>query len=284
MIYKHYANLDEGQTHYRRGGSGSPLVMLHASPMSSELMVPLIGTLLDVADVIAPDTPGYGNSDPLPVEVLDEHGDLTPYVNWLADFVDSLGLGNIGLYGTATGAQIAIEFARRYPEKLDYLILDNAAHFTDQERVDIMSQYFPDISARDDGSHLNDVWTMANGIFQWFPWYAQDEAHRISDTTPPTSAVHATALAYLAAGEQYAQAYRRAFANEDATRVATIKVPVRVIRWEGSVLKKYADRYDDFDWPDNIQMQHCGPSVLQRYSAIRDVVVEAGSAAASQGS
>ncbi len=274
MISRHYATLGLGQTHYRRGGSGRPLMLLHASPMSSESMLPLMNELIGNADIIAPDTPGYGGSDSLPEEALNSCPDLTPYVTWLSGFIDSLGLATIGLYGTATGAQIAIEFARRYPDKLDYLILDNAAHFTDQERNEIMEPYFPDISAREDGSHLELIWEMASGVFQWFPWYAQDEQHRISDKPPPPSAVHAVALAYLSAGDQYAQAYRRAFQNEDASRVTEIDVPVRVVRWQGSVLKKYADRYDQFDWPPHIQMCPCGPKLSQRYSTIRHLVSE----------
>ena len=275
MIRKFYADLADGhQTHYRRAGAGSPLVLLHASPMSSALMVPLIERLSDMADVIAPDTPGYGQSDPLPPEQLEADADLTPYVNWLAEFIDSQGLDAVGLYGTATGAQIAIEFARCRPDRVRFVVLDNAAHFTGDERDAITRDYFPSIAPEADGSHLQRAWEMAYGVFQWFPWYQQDDTHRISDQAPPTAAVHATAMAYLIAGEHYAEAYRRAFNNEDASRVLDVAAPVRVIRWQGSVLKQYADRYDDFDWPPHIQMIHCGADVAERYAAIRRAVEE----------
>ena len=275
MIRKFYADLADGhQTHYRRAGAGSPLVLLHASPMSSALMVPLIERLSDMADVIAPDTPGYGQSDPLAQEQLKAAVDLTPYVNWLAKFINTMELQTVGVYGTATGAQIAIEFARRFPDRVQYVVLDNAAHFTDDERDAITRDYFPSIAPEADGSHLQQAWEMARGVFQWFPWYRQDDAHRISDQAPPAAAVHATAMAYLIAGEDYAEAYRRAFNNEDASRVLDIEVPVRVIRWQGSVLKHYADRYDDFDWPPHIQMVRCEADVAERYAAIRRVVKE----------
>lgn len=274
MIKKYYADQVQGQTHYRRAGSGRPMVLLHASPMSSELMVPLIGTLSASADVIAPDTPGYGQSDSLAESILASADDLTPYVEWLCNFLNALGLEKIGLYGTATGAQIGIEFARIYPERLDFLILDNAAHFTDDERHEMMRHYFPSVEPKSDGSHLNDVWKMAHGVFKWFPWYAQDQEHQISEADPPTPAVHATAMAYLAAGIDYAQAYKRAFNNEDASRVTEITVPTRVIRWDGSVLKKYADRYDDFDWPSNVKMCHCSGSISDRNIAILEALSE----------
>ena len=270
MILKNYANLATGQTHYRRSGSGQPVVLLHASPMSSEVMLPTIESLCDVADVISPDTPGYGQSDSLPKEMLDASEDLSVYVEWLASFLDDLGLQKISLYGSATGAQIAIEFARAYPERLTCVILDNAAHFTDQERTDIMRDYFPSIEPKADGAHLLDVWNMAGAVFNWFPWYQQDDAHRVSNVLLPPAAVHSVAMAYLSAGEDYAQAYRRAFANERAERVQEIsaQTAVYIIRFKGGVLKKYTDRFDGFSWPEHIKMVHCE----DRYATIKSLV------------
>jgi pimeloyl-ACP methyl ester carboxylesterase len=275
MISKYYANLaNNKQTHYRRSGAGKPVVLLHASPMSSALMVPMITALEHFADVIAPDTPGYGQSDTLDPKQLSDADDLSPYVSWLLEFIESLGLEKIALYGTATGAQIAIEFARTHPDKLEFVILDSSVHFSELEKQEIVSGYFPDVSPQQDGSHLQTIWNMSRGVFQWFPWYAQNEEHRVATNEPTAEAVHAMALAYLQAGSDYSQAYRRAFNNEDATRVADITIPVRVIRWAGGMLKAYSDRYDDFSWPDNVQMCHCGSAIEQRYQAIADVIIE----------
>lgn len=271
---KHFANLAVGQTLYRRAGSGQPVVLLHASPMSSSVMEPTINALSGTADVIAPDTPGYGWSDALPESVLSSSDNLSPYVEWLRAFLDDLGLDRVGLYGSATGAQIAIEFARSYPERLAFLILDNAAHFTDQERARIMRDYFPSIAPNNSGGHLQTAWEMARGVVQWFPWYQQDDEHRISELEPSPELVHNIAMAYLTAGEGYAQAYRRAFANEDARRAQEINVPTRVIRWQGSPIKQFVDRYDDFDWPSNFKMCPCGDTLDERFTTLQTVVAE----------
>jgi len=135
-----------------------------------------------------------------------------------------------------------------------------------------MDGYFPDVTPKADGSHLQQVWNMARGVFTWFPWYLQDEAHRVSDVTPPTAAVHITAMAYLEAGTDYAQAYRRAFQNERAERVQEIIVPVRIIRWAGSVLKEYSDRFDDYVWPTHIQMVQCAGDISERNAAIKKTI------------
>jgi len=274
MILKHYANLSVGQTHYRRLGTGSPIIALHASPLSSEFLVPTINALAEYADIIAPDTPGYGQSDPLSQNMLDSAEDLTPYVDWLAEFIDNLGFEKVALYGVATGAQIAISFAARYPELLDYVIMDSAAHFTEHERREIPKRYFPATLPQSDGSHLATVWKMSSGLFNWFPWYAEDEEHRIG-TDPDPRMVHAVAQAYIMSGADYAQAYSRAMSLEDANVILKVnKAQVRIIRWQGSIVKKYTDRFDQFEWPENIQMRHCGQSMNQRFSAIIDCITE----------
>lgn len=273
MIQKNYANLSLGQSHYRRAGSGPKLVLLHPSPLSSIFMEPIITCLRAHVDAIAPDTPGYGNSDPLPAPVLQADNSLAPYVAWLDEFVDHLGLEPFVLYGSATGAQVAIEFAKAYPHKVRHLILENAAHFESSEVQGFQREYFPSLATREDGGHFMQAWQIASALFQWFPWYAQDEAHRIGDAAKlPTAVIHATAMAYLVAGEDYAQAYRRAFNNERVERLTPVAVATTVLRWSGSVLKKYSDRFDEFELPSNIKMQCVQGGADARLAALQRIV------------
>ncbi len=274
MSLKYYANLDYGdeirQTHFRKSGSGFPLILLHPSPLSSSFMEPLIDLVDSMTTVFAPDTPGYGASDP-----LSEPGeDLSAYVDWLRRFMQSQGLASAGLYGSATGAQIAIQFARTFPEMTDYLVLDNAVHFSPEERAKIMAAYFPDMTPRVDGSHLQLAWDMSSRLYQHFPWFDQSEDSRVSDQVPPLDLVNATAMSYLAAGPDYARAYRAAFNNEDARNIQRVQRPVRIIRWQGSILRSHADSLDRFTWPENIRMVHCDAPVEARYAALKNVIHE----------
>ena len=268
MIKKDYINLfyqeQICQTHYRSDGSGSPLILLHPSPLSSAFMTPLIELFSNEVQVLAPDTPGYGQSDPLPRP----GDDLAPYVDWLRRVMDALGLQSAGVYGSATGAQIAIQFARAHPDRTDYLLLENAVHFENEEREWILKDYFPDMAPRPDGSHLALAWEMSSRLFERFPWFDEREEARISVNGPPVEVINATALSYLAAGKDYARAYRAAFNNEDAANMQRITVPTRVLRWQGSILKRYADRLDNFEWPDHIQMISCEATPEARFEAL----------------
>ena len=127
---KNYADIGLGdstlQIHYLRGGTGAPLILLHPSPLSASWLQPQCRALIGQFDCIAPDTPGYGGSDPLPEQPLN----LQPYVLAVASFLDALGLDRTLFYGSATGAQIAIEFAKTFPDRCDGLLLENVAFLT----------------------------------------------------------------------------------------------------------------------------------------------------------
>ena len=276
MILKNYANLDfDGavqQTHFRSGSSNveQALVLLHPSPLSSAFMAPLIDLFSDRARVLAPDTPGYGNSDPLP----EPPQDLSGYVDWLRRFLESQGLASAGIYGSATGAQIAIQFARSHPEMTDFVVLENAVHFEDEDRQRILADYFPDMTPQANGSHLNLAWEMSTQLFRRFPWFDGSDAAKVSDLDPPVALVHGTAMSYLGAGVDYARAYRAAFENEDGRNLQAITRPTRVVRWKGSILRRYADRLDRFEWPSNIRMAHCESSVEARYECLTNIIAE----------
>ncbi|MDJ0653910.1 MAG: alpha/beta fold hydrolase [Xanthomonadales bacterium] len=254
--------------HFRAAGAGPPLIMLHASPMSSAAMVPLMLALADRATVIAPDTPGYGQSDPLGMP----GDDLLPYIDALDRFRSGLGITKAGFYGTATGAQIAIEYAKTCTEHVACLILDNAADFTDDDREAIVHDYFPDLSVEDNGAHLMRLWAVARDLMLFFPWHRREPEHRLAQGAISAAASHAMARCYLEAGPDYDRAYRAAFNNEKKERLLGVTAPTTIMRWEGSILKPYTDRFDEMPWPEHFHMQHCGPAMEDRLAGLQSAV------------
>ena len=222
---------DDGEVdlHYRIGGEGPPLLLLHPSPLSSGFMVPLMLRLGAQATVMAIDTPGYGASS----AIANAAGNLSVYVGVLRKFVDRLGLARYAVYGSATGAQLAIELARADPERVSGIVLDNAASFTDDQRMAVTEGYFPDLSPRPDGSHLSSVWQIAHDSMLFFPWHKPSDDNRISPVLGPLEAMQAHAMGYLEAGSDYHLAYRAAFENERAERLAAVfSNPYMSLKWK----------------------------------------------------
>jgi len=275
MILRHYLTVgdkeheSQRQIHYRESGAGVPIILLHPSPASSVSMEPLVSLFSKRGRAIAWDTPGYGQSDKLPCNTEG----LDPYVEALNQFIAGLGLDRPVIYGSATGAQLAIEYGKAYPENTRGLLLDNAAWFYDSERDAIMESYFPDISPQEDGSHLQLVWKMATQVYRFFPWY--DSSAPVNKSVEiPLSLVHQTALDYLTAGTEYDRAYRAAFVNERPEQLRGLRIPTRLMRWQGSMLKDYTDRLDSANLPKNIKMCHADAGKDNRFLALEKSLVD----------
>ncbi|MDP4133227.1 MAG: alpha/beta hydrolase [Bacillota bacterium] len=102
-------------------GSGEPLVLLHGNGENLLYFTPQIEYFEKDYRVIAVDTRGHGKS---------ERGkapfNLSQFADDLLYLVNSLDLEKINLLGFSDGANIAIIFALKYPDKLKSLILCGA--------------------------------------------------------------------------------------------------------------------------------------------------------------
>jgi len=233
-----YTEISSGPIHYLHDGTGPPIFLLHASPMSAHSLVPLINALSSSHTVIAIDTPGYGHS----AAPARKPSHISTYSQLIHELQVRLGLSTIAIYGTATGAQIGIKYALDYPDDVAYLFLDNSAHFTEKEKKGIYASYFPDLATTEDGSHLRETWHIVDNLFQYFPWCFQEEKYKLSTPKPPIHILHRVAIDYIKSGANYDWAYRAAFAYEDRERIYELKVPTHIFRWEASILKSYTDR------------------------------------------
>jgi 3-oxoadipate enol-lactonase len=102
---------------YDDAGTGPPLVLLHAFPLDRAMWRAQLADLPDVARVIAPDLPGFGESSaaaPFTVEGV---------ADTVAAFVSALNLPKVALCGLSMGGYVALAFARKYPDKLSALVL-----------------------------------------------------------------------------------------------------------------------------------------------------------------
>jgi pimeloyl-ACP methyl ester carboxylesterase len=256
-----FIKIDGINIHYRKSGSGPVMVLLHPSPRNSKMMEPLIHLLADSFTVIAPDTPGYGYSSPLPKRA----DSLYDYVPYLHQLIKKITDQPVKLYGTATGAQLAIAYSLIYNEHVQHLYLDNAAHF-DEEACDvILKNYFIDLSPQADGSHLQKLWQHVCDGCLYFPWYDKNEANKIAAALPPAAAIQNIVNDYLLAGENYTDAYIAAFKHERAEKVQALKCSTTIFKWLGSPVLKHIKRLLEFKLPDNIKIVETAVNTKKRF-------------------
>jgi len=115
-----------------RGGTGSPMLFLHGGG-GLGIWLPAMAKLAKSFDVIAPEHPGFGESDA--PEWLDTIADLA---NFYLDFLDRLDLASVHLVGSSLGGWIATDLAVRNATRLASLTLIGAAgiHVKDVAQVD----------------------------------------------------------------------------------------------------------------------------------------------------
>jgi pimeloyl-ACP methyl ester carboxylesterase len=119
--HEDYLELDGGRVHLLRGGSGEPVLFLHAAG-GAGAWNEFLSLLSASFDVVAPDHPGFGKSDELPaVEAIDD------LVYHYLDVMDALGLDRPHVVGASFGGWIAAELAVHSPHRIGSLSLLSAA-------------------------------------------------------------------------------------------------------------------------------------------------------------
>jgi pimeloyl-ACP methyl ester carboxylesterase len=228
------------QVHYRRAGRGPAVLLLHQSPTSSRDMLDLLAAWCDAFTLLAPDTPGYGQSDPLPAATAP----LTIADLALAtgEFADAIGLRRFGIYGYHTGASIGSWLAARWPERVTAVAAHGLCRLTTAERTRILAHYLPPLVPRWDGSHLAWLWARMREQVIFFPWYEKTADARLDLPLPPPERLQPGLLDFLRAGEHYATAYRAAFESDPALVLPGLRVPLLVTTGGGDPLAAHLQR------------------------------------------
>lgn len=118
-----YVTTALGRIHFVAAGTGPALLLLASAGRSARMYRDLMERLQDRFRVIAFDTPGFGNSDPL--------GDGTSIEALAAAFLDAmtaLGHDRFSLYGLHTGNKIGAAMAVAAPERFEHLVLVGQSH------------------------------------------------------------------------------------------------------------------------------------------------------------
>ena len=116
--------MNDIQLHYIEQGQGQPLILLHGNGEDSSYFVYQISYFSRNYRVIAIDTRGHGKSPrgekPFSIRQFSED---------LKDCLEAMNIAKTILLGFSDGGNIALEFALKYPERVEKLILNGANLF-----------------------------------------------------------------------------------------------------------------------------------------------------------
>jgi pimeloyl-ACP methyl ester carboxylesterase len=203
-----FVTVDGRRVLIRRYGRGPAVLVMHGSPQSSRAVETVCQALAARGlTALAPDTPGAGASDPLP---LTEPGSAD-FAGALHRLTETLGLTRVGLYGFHTGAATAATFAALFPNATAALVCDGLPAWTEAERARFLADYLPPFKPTWDGSHMGWLWARMEAQTVFFPWHSTDPAERMAMAVSSPEHIHANAMDLLATGDAYRPVYRAAF-------------------------------------------------------------------------
>ena len=174
-----YVDTARGQMHYRRQGTGAPVLMLQILPFSAAMFEPLMEVMSKSGfDCLALDLMGYGQSDKrlAPWSVEDHAQSLDQALMALSFKPECVVSGHF------TG-MVACEFALRHPDRLGKLVLDGvplwAREIADQRLANLPVSPIWGF----EGEEIKALWASASGLMRKF-----DPALELDDRTTPLAA------------------------------------------------------------------------------------------------
>ena len=242
-IRRGYFECRYGQLHVHNSipsGGGfeeaTPLLCLHASPLSGRSFTRFLTAAGVRRSVFAPDLPGFGDSDPPTAAAgVAEHAAA------IGDFLDAMRLRQIDLLGHGFGALVAAELAATRTAQVRRLVLVSPPPAADTPEAEAPAPIA-------DGSHLLEEWRRA--------------ASYCGPGASP-ELVTAALVERLRNGTQAAAAEAAKRSYPLRTRLAAIPVPMLVVRLRDEVV---ANRGQARDLPARarlIELSERGASLFE---------------------
>lgn len=224
QIWHQYVETTRGRLHLRRAGeSGEPLLVIPTGGGSSAQFAPVVTGLAKGRRVFAVDYPGNGLSEPATGEVT-----IGTLAQDMLALLDAMDIATCDVWGSHTGAQVALEMAVIAPERIGRIVMEGPVFVSPDFQSDLLTNYFIDLAPDSWGRHVLTVWNWRRDMFMYWPWYNVDRAAARTLGVPDSGNLHLYALGILESGETYDQAYRSAFAYDTRARLRELKRPALI--------------------------------------------------------
>jgi len=212
--------------------------MVHQSPRSSAEYEPLMLHWAEHFTLIAPDTPGFGQSD-----ALGGAPEIDDVADALVQFVRALGLEKVGAYGFHSGGIILVTALRRHPELFSSVAIGGYAIWTEEERRSFGANYLPPFVPAAYGEHLTWLWNRILEQSWFFPWFDVSPGARLPGAHSSPDRVDAVVREMLDSGAAYRGGYGAVLrAPRDIPPADTITPPVLITAYDGDPLQAHLAR------------------------------------------
>lgn len=226
------------RVHYRKAGSGPPLLMVHQSPRSSAEYTALMEDWSSHFMCISPDTPGFGQSDPLPGEP-----EIEDFADAIILLLDTLGIDRCPAYGFHSGGIILMTAMKRHSHRFTGMAIGGYAIWTPEEMALFSESYLPPFLPSKYGEHLTWLWNRMLEQSWFFPWFDTRPQARLPGAHADLPRVAAAILEMLDSGHAYRAGYGAVLrATRDIPDVDADVPPCLITAFDGDPLQIHIDR------------------------------------------
>lgn len=118
------SKVDSYTLHYRIGGSGPILLMLHVMTLTSEQWAPFAKDFTDSYSVVIANLPGHGGSSPFP-----DAFSFAKSAKLIHRLLNELGAKQAYGIGHSAGGMTLLHMATQQPKRLKSMVLVDAPHY-----------------------------------------------------------------------------------------------------------------------------------------------------------
>lgn len=225
-IERRFIDIGARRVHYRVHGSGPPVLMVHQSPRSSAEYARLMLDWGRHFTLIAPDSPGFGQSDPLPIE----RPEVEDFADAAVSVLDALGIERAGAYGYHSGAITLVTAAKRHPHRFAAVAANGYAVWSEEDKRTLGERYLPPLLPQPYGEHLVWLWNRILEQSWFFPWYDARPQARLSVAHADPVATQAIVMEMLESGDHYRRGYGAMLrANRDVPAPGAPTPPTAIV-------------------------------------------------------
>ncbi len=230
MMRRSYAQTARGPMHFAEAGSGEVVLLMHATPRSHRYFRHVLPLLAPRFRAIAVDTPGFGNSHPLPASPS-----IRSIAECFVEFLDALGVRRAHLVGLHTGNKIAAALAADWPSRVDSVVVVGQTHSLildkggrDEAIRHIVDHYFPKYGDSADGAHRIRQWAAVHAEVQAL-WWPQPLRTAASVQAADVENAEMQVLDYLQGWRSIVPAYEAIFAFDMEDALRRMEAPALVL-------------------------------------------------------
>ncbi|MEX0829250.1 MAG: alpha/beta fold hydrolase [Nitrospirales bacterium] len=137
---------------YTDQGNGTPIVFIHAFPLSKTMWQPQVDALKDTYRVVTVDLGGHGESD-----IVLWNDTLDGYAKGVIHLLDHLGIAQAVFVGLSMGGYTLFSIYRHYANRVKAMVLADTRAQADSEEGKAGRHSMADVAFKDGASSIADI-------------------------------------------------------------------------------------------------------------------------------